>query len=211
MSTDVYERLAQTLDALPNGFPRTASGIELAILKKIYTEEEAELTCQLKLMPETASQIAERLGRDPEATARLLEEMREHGCMGAIGRPERRRYHLLPFVIGVFEDQLPRVDRETAELMEQYAREGFFKSIGNNKPAFLHTVPVERSIHAELEIHPYESVRELMDKAVAFYTIDCICRTEQALLDKPCSKPNSNCIHERARLRPQVRGPRGGP
>jgi Na+-translocating ferredoxin:NAD+ oxidoreductase subunit B len=194
MSTDVYERLAQTLDALPNGFPRTASGIELEILRKIYTEDEAELTSKLKLMPEAASQIAERLGRDPEATARLLEEMREHGCIGAMGSRERRRYHLQPFVIGVLEYQLPRVDRETAELMEQYAREGFFAGIGSNEPAFLQTVPVERSIQAGLEIHPYESVRELMDKAVAFYTIDCICRTEQALLGKPCGKPISNCI-----------------
>jgi hypothetical protein len=36
MSADVYERLAQKLDALPNGYPRTESGVELRILEKIF-------------------------------------------------------------------------------------------------------------------------------------------------------------------------------
>lgn len=43
MVDDVYELLASHLDALPNGFPRTESGIELKILKKIFNEEEAYL------------------------------------------------------------------------------------------------------------------------------------------------------------------------
>jgi Pyruvate/2-oxoacid:ferredoxin oxidoreductase delta subunit len=194
MSVDVYERLAQTFDAIPNGFTRTDSGVELKILRKIYTEEEAELTCDLKLVGEPAAQIADRLGREPESTARLLEQMRERGCIGSYGPPERRKYHLQPFVVGIFEYQLPRMDRELAELMEEYAQQGFFKGIGNSKPAFLHTVPVEHSIHPQLEIHPYESVRELMDKATAFYTVDCICRKGQVLLGQPCDKPISNCI-----------------
>jgi hypothetical protein len=64
MIEDVYERLAQRLDALPNGFPRTETGVELRVLKKIFTEDEAEITCALKLMPERPEQIAERLGRN---------------------------------------------------------------------------------------------------------------------------------------------------
>ena len=31
MSEDVYRRLAQTLDAIPNGFPATESGVELRL------------------------------------------------------------------------------------------------------------------------------------------------------------------------------------
>jgi electron transport complex protein RnfB len=194
MSNDVYERLAETLDAHPNGFPRTSSGIELKILRKIFTEEEAELTCQLKLRAETSAQVADRLGRDPEKMSALLEQMREHGCIGSYGPPERRKYHLQPFVVGVFEYQVERIDRELALLMEEYRHQGFARGLGKNEPAFLHTIPVEHSLHPQLEIHPYESVRELMDKATAFFTVDCICRKEQALLDNPCSKPIGNCI-----------------
>jgi hypothetical protein len=62
MSSDVYERLAQRLDELPNGYPRTKSGIELKVLKKIFTEDEAEIACNLKLLPETVSARAHRQG-----------------------------------------------------------------------------------------------------------------------------------------------------
>jgi len=194
MAIDVYERLAQTLDAIPNGFPRTTSGVELEILKKIYTEEEAELTCELKLLPESSAQIAERLGRDVKTTAALLEQMREHGCIGSFGSPDERRYHVQPFVVGVFEFQVQRIDRELAELMEKYANQGFAKQVGRTGPAFLRTVPVEHSLHPQLEIHTHESVRQLMDRATAFFAVDCICRKEHALLGKPCTKPIGNCI-----------------
>ena len=41
------EQLADALDRLPNGFPRTASNVEIAILKKIFSPEEALLASQL--------------------------------------------------------------------------------------------------------------------------------------------------------------------
>ena len=41
MSDEIYSRLADALDRLPNGFPRTESNVELRILRKIYSPEEA--------------------------------------------------------------------------------------------------------------------------------------------------------------------------
>ncbi len=43
MSEDAYGLLADALDALPNRFPRTPSGVEIRLLKKVFTEEEARL------------------------------------------------------------------------------------------------------------------------------------------------------------------------
>ena len=48
MSDDVYYRLAKVLDTLPNGFPSTDSGVEIKLLKKVFTPEEADLFCDLK-------------------------------------------------------------------------------------------------------------------------------------------------------------------
>ena len=59
---DVYKRLAKRLDQLPHGYPATESGVELKILRKIFTPDEAEMTLKLKYSPETADAIAERLG-----------------------------------------------------------------------------------------------------------------------------------------------------
>ena len=41
MTDEVYSRVAKALDALPEGFPATESGVEIRILKKIFTPEEA--------------------------------------------------------------------------------------------------------------------------------------------------------------------------
>lgn len=56
MEQTVYEKLADVLDSLPNGFPRSESGVELDLLKKIFRPDEAELFCSLKLKKETAAQ-----------------------------------------------------------------------------------------------------------------------------------------------------------
>ena len=60
----IYNKLAQHLDNLPGGYPATESGIELRILKRLFTPEEAEIAVHLTLMPESAAAIAQRIGVD---------------------------------------------------------------------------------------------------------------------------------------------------
>ena len=54
---DVYKDLAQKLDGLPQGYPATESGVELKILQKIYSPEEAEMALKIRPIPETAEVI----------------------------------------------------------------------------------------------------------------------------------------------------------
>ena len=56
---DIYRRLAGVLDTLPNGFPATDNGVEIDLLKKIFTPEQADLFCDLRLEFETAAAVAE--------------------------------------------------------------------------------------------------------------------------------------------------------
>ena len=64
---------------MPHGFPETESGVELKLLAKIFTPEEAALASEMRLTPESAEQIAQRTGRDPAQTAGLLMEMMQKG------------------------------------------------------------------------------------------------------------------------------------
>ncbi len=68
MTDDVYERLAKALDRLPNGFPRTPSNVEIRVLKKIFSREEAELAGQLSGSMEPVDVIAKRIGVSAEET-----------------------------------------------------------------------------------------------------------------------------------------------
>ena len=64
MSDLSYERLADALDALPNGFPRMPSRIDIRILKKSFGEEEADLAGHMSREYETVKEIAARAGLD---------------------------------------------------------------------------------------------------------------------------------------------------
>src|SRR4030065_822644 len=65
MSDRVYEQLAEALDRLPNGFPRTASRVEIAILKKIFSPGEAGVAGLLSPPFQPAGEGAGRGGARP--------------------------------------------------------------------------------------------------------------------------------------------------
>jgi predicted transcriptional regulator len=74
-SEDIYERLADALEALPHGFARTTSGVELRLIKMAFTPDEVWLAGQLTRTPETAAEIAQRVGRDEAEVTTTLESL----------------------------------------------------------------------------------------------------------------------------------------
>ena len=58
---DAYRQFAARLDALPSGYPATSDGLELAVLARLFTPEEAALAAQLRLTPETPAALAARI------------------------------------------------------------------------------------------------------------------------------------------------------
>ena len=66
MSEEVYQRLAHFLNKLPGGFPPTEDGLELRILERLFTPEQAELAMHLTLIAEEAPVIARRAARMSE-------------------------------------------------------------------------------------------------------------------------------------------------
>jgi hypothetical protein len=57
---DVYRRLQEHLDNMPVGFPATESGIELRILRRLFTPDEAEIALLLSAVPEPLHRIHRR-------------------------------------------------------------------------------------------------------------------------------------------------------
>ena len=77
--TDVYKRLAKKLDKLPQSFPATESGVELQILRKIFSDQDAATALHLKPFPETAARISRRLGKSEAETQEILDRMKNRG------------------------------------------------------------------------------------------------------------------------------------
>ena len=45
---NIYTRLREHLDELPGGFPATETGVEIRILKRLFSPPEAELADKLE-------------------------------------------------------------------------------------------------------------------------------------------------------------------
>jgi hypothetical protein len=52
VNEQIYRKLAERLDAFPIGFPATGSGVELQLLARIFTQEEAALASVMDSTPE---------------------------------------------------------------------------------------------------------------------------------------------------------------
>jgi NAD-dependent dihydropyrimidine dehydrogenase PreA subunit len=191
--SDVYKRLAERLDGLPNGFPATESGVELKILQKIFTPEDAEMALKLKPIPETVETVAQRLGKPVPEMRTILDDMAKKGQIGCLKLFGEQVYMLVPFVVGIYEFQINRLDKELAQLVEEYAPV-LSKAIGGYEPALARTVPVNMQIETKTQVQPYENLRKMIEEAKSFNLMECICRKERALEGHPCNHSLETCL-----------------
>ncbi len=190
---DVYKKLARKLDELPNGYPETQSGVEIRILKKIFSPEDAEMALKINPFPETAEAIAQRLSIPLDQMQKILDTMVEKGQIGSARLKGEQVYMLVPFVVGIFEFQLNRLDKELADLVEEYAP-SLMTTVGSVPPAVMRVVPINAQIRAQQEVHPYEDIRQTLEKAKSFQVMQCICRKEAALQGRPCKHSSEVCL-----------------
>jgi len=190
---DVYRRLAAKLEALPFGFPPTESGVEIAILRKIFSPEDAAFALDLLPVPETLEAVARRLRRPAAELEPTLEGMAARGQIGVGFLRGRRVYQFVPFVIGIYEFQLPHMDAELATLAEQYLP-ALTRAIGATEPALARVVPVNAHIDARAQVLAHEDVRRMLAGAVSFLLMECVCTKEQSALGKECRHMRERCL-----------------
>jgi electron transport complex protein RnfB len=181
-----YERLADSLNKLPNSFPRTKSNIEIALLKKIFLPEEAFLAGQLTGTREPVDIISNRVGLSAGETANRLKAMQARGMVW--GDTDKNVYRLAPFIVGIYESQLPRMDHELAHLVEEYFHQGG-ADIMRPMPSIHRVIPTQSAVKSEW-ILPYDKLREMIASGNTFRVNNCICRTQQDLEEKrKCTFP----------------------
>ena len=194
MATGFYDRLAQHLDNLPGGFPRTESGVEIRILRRLFTPEDAELAVHLTLIPEEPRVIARRAKIPVKEAARRLEEMSKKGILVGIPREGKPPlYMALQFLVGFWESQVNKLDRELIQEFEEYLPFYSDRSVEWKAPQ-LRTIPVGKSISAQAEVMIYERADELVRAHKAFAVSNCICRQEQRIMGRGCIKPEESCM-----------------
>ena len=191
---DVYRRLAKHLDDLPAGFPPSETGVEIRILRKLFTEDEAGTALLLSVIPETPESVAVRAKMSPDEAARRLEDMSRKGL---IYRHESedggRRYSANQYVIGIWEYQVNRLEPGLVRDMEEYLPTLMTGGSWRETPQ-LRTIPVMQAIPVRHEILAHEKAEDLLLAHDRFLLAPCICRRERKLAGAGCDKPLEACL-----------------
>ncbi len=192
--TDTYEKLRARLDELATGYPQTESKVEIRLLKRLFTEPEAELYLQLSPLLESPQVVAGRLERNPDEVADMMEIMAGKGLLFRKRTGHSVRYAALPYVVGLFEFQLNRMDADFARDHEEYFETAFGRSIQSFKTPVMRTIPINRQLVAEYPVAPFEDVLGIMESQKKIAVAPCICRTTTALVGKGCDKSRETCF-----------------
>jgi electron transport complex protein RnfB len=192
----IYEKVRERLDQFPQGFPQTKSGVELEILKNLFTPEEAELLLFLSpALPTPASSIAGKAGRGVKETEEALYRMSKKGLIFRFqpsGQPNL--YFLIPWVIGIWEFQLKNLNPENIKLFERFHEEGMVEERRKGGTPGFRVIPVEKEIQGLTEIQSFEKVSEIINSNTRFAVAECICRKESRMMGKGCDKLLEACM-----------------
>ena len=199
---DIYERLAKAQEALPHGFPRTPSGVEIRLIKMAFTEEEVSLAGQLSRTPETAAEIAKRVGMDEAQVTALLESLiprrlvrLDSPGMSAPGLAPtvvagEKKYRLGPFLVGWYEANMRLLDKEFAEAFERYVIEGGGERILSPRPGVLGVVPVRGSLKPEyIAREPYLDIDAYFERHERFVGLPPQTPLGETVLDREEASP----------------------
>jgi len=192
---ELYKQLAEHLDKLPAGYPATDSGVELRILKRLFTEEEARTALGLTMLPETVGPIAKRLDMaDEEKLTSMLDSMSRKGLIFRSAKGGTAFYMAAQFVVGIWEYHLNDLTKELIEDVNEYIPELMQKSWMKHETKQLRVIPISKKITAEMTIMAYETAEDIIKKQSKIVVSDCICRKEHAIMGHGCDNPQEVCL-----------------
>lgn len=194
MSRDVYRELQQYLDKMSLGFPPTKSGIEIEILKSLFSEDEAILFLSMTQKLETPEDLAARLGRDPVQLANQLKDMRDRGLLFSMKKGDSTRYSTVQFVHGVLEFQVDKMSKKLSQMYEDYFKEAFGEAVLFSTPTFMRTIPIKESLDTKHSIAVFNDPTELFKDQPLISVANCFCRKQQMALGKEIKKPMETCF-----------------
>jgi electron transport complex protein RnfB len=207
--SNIYKKLRTHLDTFPIAYPKTESGVELEILKELFTPEHAKIALRLRTIPQTIDEIYPFFKRKKKSLDWLqsnLNEMVKKGIInGGTGADKGKLYYSgAPLAVGFFEYQVNRMTPTFARLFAKYMDEGFRDAIIKTKVPQLRTIPSSKAVktivvdeqveHKNL-ITSFDEVEELLASASNTISLaNCICRQMKDILNEGCKHTKETCF-----------------
>lgn len=186
-----YVNLQKHLDSQAVGFPATKSGVEINLLKHIFTPKEAEIAFFVNYRHEPLHAIysrVEHLVESPEALAAHLDRIQKKGGLEFRIKKGEKHYGTAPLVVGMYEFQLERLTPEFIKDFKAYTSDRHFgiEFLSTELPQ-MRTIPVAESILPQHDVSTFDEVTNLLEQAKGpFVIIECICRKKKKLEGGTC-------------------------
>ena len=203
MTREVYNRLAEALNARSTAYPSIPCEEFYALAEELFTLEQAEIASNMPVNPVSTEELAAKTKTSDVARLRKqLDEMADRGLVRVKEKAGKRLYELMPLVPGIIELQFMhgRTDERTRRLAQLFKSYG--KAVKNMAPPApipatmekpkTRTIVIKQEIHGKTTVLPYEEVMKLIDKTEYIAAGTCVCRHQGDLLDRPCDKPKDN-------------------
>ncbi|NOR34041.1 MAG: hypothetical protein GQ579_05115 [Bacteroidales bacterium] len=95
--------------------------MELRILRRLFSPEEAELSLHLTLFPEESEVIASRAEIAPDEAAQHLDKMAKKGLIYSIERDGKLpKYRANQYIVGIWEFSVNNLDLDLIQDMNEY-------------------------------------------------------------------------------------------
>jgi Pyruvate/2-oxoacid:ferredoxin oxidoreductase delta subunit len=196
---DIYRKLQIYLDSLPIDYPATESGVELKILKHLFTPQEAEIALNLKIIPQEPKSMFrpfKKKGWTLEQFSDALSTMAKKGLLNWIRRRDGTNYYAIAFLaVGFWDYQVDMLTEEFAKDFEQYMDEAFITAMLENGILQMRTIPIEKSISLEYNVSNFDEIKAIIeDVDKTLFLSPCICRQTKEVQGKGCDHPRETCI-----------------
>ena len=188
---DIYRKLRKHLNRQPVGFPKTISGVEIKVLKHIFTEEEAKAALCLDYRFRSLDEIhkkAESQWLSKDGLKVILDRIAKKGGIGYRTRAGQFFYCNMPLVVGMYEGFLKHLNEEFIRDFGKYtASPSFGISFLSTPVPQMRTIPVAESITPEHQVGTFDQVSALIGKSPGpFAVIECICRKKKRMEGGKC-------------------------
>jgi len=187
----VYIKLQKHLDNQAVGFPATKTGVEIRILKHIFTPEEAKIASFLSYKVEPLKMIysrVEHLVESPEELEKIFDRIQKKGGIEFKIKNGKKYYCNAPLIVGMYEFQTDRLTPEFVKDFNDYTSDkNFGIEFLSTKLPQMRTIPVAKSIHPQYNVSTFDEVTTLLKQAEEpFVIIECICRKKKSIEGESC-------------------------
>lgn len=193
----LFRNLQIHLDKQTIGFPETQSGSDIALLKQLFTPEQAEITIMLTYKSEALEQIqerAKRIGKSAEETERVLDATAARGVIGHRIKNGVKHYRTIPLLVGMLEGAVitapPDSKPALAAASGQFFQDGLFlRDFVNTKIPQMRTIPIQKSITPKHQIGNYDEIRKIIEQnSGPIVILECVCRAGTEKQGQPCKQ-----------------------